>query len=84
MRGSIARPVRAALLGPLGPVMRAALLGLQVRPCDEGSIARAWWLGPVMRAALLGLVVNPMIRASWLGPGVVRPCITSGLVATTS
>ena len=74
MRGSIARPVRAALLGPLGPVMRAALLGLQVRPCDEGSIARAWWLGPVMRAALLGLVVNPMIRASLLGHGGYALC----------
>ena len=40
MRGSIARPVRAALLGPLGPVMRAASLGLVVNP--------------VMRASLLG------------------------------
>ena len=54
--------------------MRAALLGLQVRPCDEGSIARAWWLGPVMRAALLGLVVNPMIRASLLGHGGYALC----------
>ena len=38
MRGSISRPVRAALLGPLGPLMRAALLGLVVNPMIRASL----------------------------------------------